>query len=68
MICGIMFPDCILLMLPTQSVLCICFQIKGIATVAVDAYVVVTWLPPYEASPMAEMIVSSNVTELVPQL
>ncbi|KAL7381327.1 hypothetical protein ABVT39_004092 [Epinephelus coioides] len=28
----------------------------GIATMAVDAYVVVTWLPPYEASPIAEMI------------
>ncbi|KAG1940192.1 hypothetical protein F2P79_016907 [Pimephales promelas] len=29
---------------------------RGIATMAVDAYVVVTWLPPYEASPIAEMI------------
>uniref|UniRef100_A0A8D0DEX6 HMG domain-containing protein n=1 Tax=Sander lucioperca TaxID=283035 RepID=A0A8D0DEX6_SANLU len=51
-----------------MDVLCICFQIKGIATVAVDAYVVVTWLPPYEASPVAKIIVSSNVTELVPQV
>lgn len=52
----------------TECVLCICFQIKGIGTVAVDAYVVVTWLPPYEASPTAKMIVSSNVIELVLQL
>ncbi|CAM4597191.1 unnamed protein product [Leuciscus chuanchicus] len=28
----------------------------GIATATVDAYVVVTWLPPYEASPIAKMI------------
>lgn len=34
---------------------------------AVDAYEVVTWVPPYEGSPTAEMIVS-NFKEHVPLL